>query len=45
MKIDFMGKNNSAPSFTPFKQYCYSNLQVRDPDLFDQFSFDSSNEL
>ena len=39
MKVDFMGKNHTAPTFTPFKQHCYNNLQVNEPDDFDKFSF------
>lgn len=39
MQVNFMGKNNTPPTFTPFKQYCYQNLKVREPDTFTDFSF------
>ena len=35
--MDFMGKFNTAPTFTPFKFHCYDNYQVRKPDNFDKF--------
>jgi deoxyribodipyrimidine photolyase len=45
MKVDLLGKNGSAPSFTPFKQHCYANLHVRKPDLFEDFYFETFKEL
>lgn len=29
MQVDFMGKNNTPPTFTPFKIHCFNNLKVR----------------
>lgn len=36
-EVDFMGKNGSPPTFTPFKQFCYENLTVKKPDDFEGF--------
>ena len=43
MEVDFKGKNNTPPTFTPFKLHCYDNLEVRQPDNFKNFKFLTSD--
>lgn len=45
MEVDFNGKNNTPPTFTPFKIHCYDNLEVRKPDNFKNFKFLTCDEL
>lgn len=45
MEVDFFGKNNTPPTFTPFKLHCYENLEVRKPDNFKNFKFHTCEEL